>query len=328
MTCTVCNYVYNCIACNSELVEFGKVGIDRNKENKEEENIKNRVYTYYRCTNCSSIQLYIDDVLRKEIKIAYETSYSKSGHHTDTCDIAYPRNKAVFDIITRYFNRKGYGVVIDYGCGKGCLLELLEKDYIDCIGLDLNDKDIDICEKKGLNVIKGDINFFDTITDEDNNYIYGHDGYDRYFIGNSVSVIVLIAVFEHLIDHDEFIEKCKRLLKYDGLLIILSPTAHFAEKIGIDGSGELSQSHNIFCPPWHTILFSIDGMRKIMKRHGMIVKEVLVSPPGNKIDWEDKIIRWIFILINNIGFRFNEKLGTVVSHIFICQKDMELKING
>lgn len=291
--------IMKCIACNSDniLKYFGRV----------------EKYTYYECSNCSTIQL-VPIPLKEDIDRAYETSYSKSGHHADTCDVSHPRNKIVFEIIKDNLNRKGYGTVVDYGCGTGCLLELLENDNIQYIGLDLSNENVNVCRKKGLNAYKDDIDYFDN----------GNNDIKNEYKSN-ISIIVMIAVFEHLTNHDEFIDKCKRLLKDDGLLVILSPTAYFAKKIGKIGKNDkdlpLTKSHNIFCPPWHTTLFSIDGIRKMMKRHGFVVKSVLVSPPGNKSKWKDKIIRRIFTLINSIGFELNERCNTVVSHIFLIEKE-------
>ena len=54
-----------------------------------------------------------------------------------------------------YFKKKGK--ILDLGCGRGEFLELLEKNGVEAIGIDLNDQMIDICLEKGLNCQKGDI---------------------------------------------------------------------------------------------------------------------------------------------------------------------------
>jgi len=54
-----------------------------------------------------------------------------------------------------YFKKKGK--VLDLGCGRGEFLELLEKNGIKSVGIDINDQMIDICLEKGLNCHKGDI---------------------------------------------------------------------------------------------------------------------------------------------------------------------------
>jgi len=54
-----------------------------------------------------------------------------------------------------YFKNKGK--ILDLGCGRGEFLELLEKNGVKGVGIDINDQMIDICLEKGLNCQKGDI---------------------------------------------------------------------------------------------------------------------------------------------------------------------------
>jgi len=54
-----------------------------------------------------------------------------------------------------YFKKKGK--VLDLGCGRGEFLELLDKNGIKGLGIDINDQMIDICLEKGLDCQKGDI---------------------------------------------------------------------------------------------------------------------------------------------------------------------------
>ncbi|MFB0565499.1 MAG: class I SAM-dependent methyltransferase [Candidatus Aminicenantaceae bacterium] len=54
-----------------------------------------------------------------------------------------------------YFKKKGK--VLDLGCGRGEFVELLEKNGIEAVGVDLNDQMIETCLEKGLNCQKGDI---------------------------------------------------------------------------------------------------------------------------------------------------------------------------
>ncbi|NIM91868.1 MAG: methyltransferase domain-containing protein [Candidatus Aminicenantes bacterium] len=54
-----------------------------------------------------------------------------------------------------YFKKKGK--VLDLGCGRGEFLELLEKNGLKGVGIDINDQMIDICLEKGLDCQKGDI---------------------------------------------------------------------------------------------------------------------------------------------------------------------------
>lgn len=51
---------------------------------------------------------------------------------------------------------KDAGKVLDIGCGRGELLELLGKEGIEASGIDQNEDMVHICREKGLNVVQGD----------------------------------------------------------------------------------------------------------------------------------------------------------------------------
>jgi len=68
-----------------------------------------------------------------------------------------------------YFKKKGK--ILDLGCGRGEFLELLEKNGIDAVGIDINDQMIDICLEKGLNCKKGDI--LEKLAEEDDGSLSG-----------------------------------------------------------------------------------------------------------------------------------------------------------
>jgi len=58
----------------------------------------------------------------------------------------------------RFFS--GRKNILDVGCGRGELLELLRDKKIPAQGIDSDPKMVNICKKRGLNVIRGDVIFF------------------------------------------------------------------------------------------------------------------------------------------------------------------------
>ena len=50
----------------------------------------------------------------------------------------------------------GCGNVLSIGCGRGEFLELLRAQGIACTGIDVDDKMVEYCKKRGLNVLKAD----------------------------------------------------------------------------------------------------------------------------------------------------------------------------
>lgn len=272
-----------CVACGGLLRYFGESG----------------EYHYVRCVCCGTLQLHPLPTKTKLTEL-YKIDYSLSGHHAESCRTSYPRNKAILDIILSTPPPQGSGMhnVVDLGCGSGCLCRMLHKAKLNYIGLDPSDRDVELCRNTGLNVVKGDLDYLKN--------------------GKSISVIVMVAVFEHLVDHAEVLDHCNRILKPGGLLIILSPTAHFAAKLKKDHR-DLPKSHNLFCPPWHTVLFSIKGLRYMVQRHGFEIKSVKISPPGSRTGLQE-LVRYLFVIINYFGFALTERFPFAVSHIFICRK--------
>lgn len=267
-----------CVACNSKVAYFGQVD----------------GYVYGRCTGCATLQLMpLPD--KEALDAAYEKEYELSGHHTDSCRVSYPRNRTILDIILNTPHPPG--LIVDLGCGSGCLCRMLQVHGLDYIGLGMSDNEVEQCKRNGLNVVKGNI-----LRQK----------------SNSVSVVVMVAVFEHLVNHGQILDHCKEILKPGGLLIILSPTAHFAARLK-KGSQDLPKSHNLFCPPWHTVLFSIKGLRYMVHRHGFEIKSVKISPPGSRTGLRE-LVRYLFIIINYFGFALTERFPFAVSHVFICRK--------
>lgn len=182
-----------CVACGGLLRYFGKSG----------------EYHYVRCVCCGTLQLHTLPT-KTILTELYKNDYALSGHHAELCSTSYPRNKAILDIILSTLPRPGLNVV-DLGCGSGCLCRMLHKEKINYIGLDPSDKDVELCRNTGLNVVKGDLDDLKNV--------------------ESVSVIVMVAVFEHLVNHAEVLDHCNMILNPGGILIILSPTAHFATRL-------------------------------------------------------------------------------------------------
>lgn len=103
---------------------------------------------------------------------------------------------------------EGKSKVIDLGCGRGEFLELLKKNNIDCIGVDLYDEFIMYCRMKGLDVVCEDVN----------QYLRGLDD-------ESVDGIFSAHLVEHL-KIEELLALYKRsfeVLKPGGCIVIETP---------------------------------------------------------------------------------------------------------
>jgi O-antigen chain-terminating methyltransferase len=117
----------------------------------------------------------------------------------------------------------GRGNVLDLGCGRGEFLELMRREGVPAIGIDLNSANIVTCRAKGLDVAEAD--FFD----------YLHEQPDASFGG-----IFCAQVVEHLQPPDvpRLIELCARKLKRGAPIAFETPNpeclAIFATHFYID----------------------------------------------------------------------------------------------
>lgn len=98
------------------------------------------------------------------------------------------------------------GEIIDVGCGEGILLEklagLFPKKRI--VGIDAESENLEICRKYGLNVAPGSV-------------------YRLEFDNESVDCVIFSEVIEHLNEAEKAIGEIARVLKKNGILILLFP---------------------------------------------------------------------------------------------------------
>ncbi|MBU1129746.1 class I SAM-dependent methyltransferase [Patescibacteria group bacterium] len=110
-----------------------------------------------------------------------------------------------------YLNRPDFykkNPLIDFGSGRGEFLELLRKERINSLGVDINDKFVKLCLKKNLKVVNFDaISYLQTLK-------------DGYLGGVSAFHLVEHFTFPQLFD---FLFLVKAKLIKDGLLILETP---------------------------------------------------------------------------------------------------------
>ena len=137
--------------------------------------------------------------------------------------------------------------------------------------------------------------------------------------------MVLCTVFEHLVDHDNWLNRANCLLECGGLFVTLQPTAPFANLLGrIVRLGNLHAPlpalHQVFCPPWHTVFFSLKGMEILMSRHGFALLEIRPAPQG-RMRGTMGVAQVGLEMVNRLGWSLvGQRWPLVTAHIFVLKK--------
>jgi hypothetical protein len=280
--------VVPCVACGGSLSLFGR----------------RSDYEYYRCSMCGTIQL-APPPSQQELAEAYATEYAAAGHYEQDPDACNLSARTYYQAIIKTL--KDYqveGAVLDYGAGWGGLCEMLIGNGFQCRGTEMSHDMVTYCQRRGLPVQYGDITTLE---------------------GKKFSALVLCTVFEHLIEHDNWMARANQLLKQDGLLVTLQPTARFADFMGRilrlgNLQAPLPRLHQVFCPPWHTVFFSLDGMRTLVSRHGFDLLEIRPAPQGRARGLTGLAQRCLE-LVSRFGWHLmGERWPLLTAHIFVLRK--------
>jgi SAM-dependent methyltransferase len=146
--------------------------------------------------------------------------------------------------------------VLDVGCGSGKFLEKLAELNIEGYGLEFNDNAIVECLKKGFDVKKQSVE--EHCKDFKNFY----------------DVVCHFQVLEHIVDPQEFIADCIKLLKPGGKLIVGVPNNN-------PYLFKNDKYHTLNLPPHHMGLWSREALASLGKYNNLEVEKIVVEPLYN-----------------------------------------------
>ena len=197
------------------------------------------------------------------------------------------------------------GVALDVGAGSGAFCVCLGKTnfFKEIIALDFSKDCVQSCQDKGLTSKYG------TIEDMDD---------------NSVDIICINDLIEHLFDPFVFLNNCLRVIRKGGYLYISTPNGE-----GFDFKILKERTKNI-TPPEHLNYFNTNSMHKILTDVGFKVKfietpgildaEIVLKEmeSGFKIDTNNEYLDYLFkqdqeVLSNFQKFLSDNKLSSHMS---------------
>lgn len=279
-----------CVACGRELRFFGR----------------RDSYVYAKCKECGTIQL-SPFPSREELDRAYAESYATSGHYgTDPIEIleaSRPFYEAVLHELLRVGARQGR--VLDFGCGWGGMCRYLRDAGYNYLGTDYASSSLDYCLQQGL-----------IVSDESLK--------DLAIRGEAFSAVLMVTVFEHLQDHAEALRAIHRVLQPDGVLLILIPTAGLFGRLAstvrwLKKTDEIPAMNTTFCPPWHTAIFSLEGMRLLLASNRFELVAVRPSPSGVSPGFIGAAQRAATMIAKSGCFIFGSRWPLVLNHLFVVR---------
>ena len=144
------------------------------------------------------MSMQIDCNLSKKKVISQRGQYRKGGVGRLCWD--YRDNQVIFNI------EEGMKKIIDIGCGEGITLEKLIKKFPDrdIKGIDCAKENVEICKGYGLPATQGTV-------------------YELNIKDDSVDCCIFTEVIEHLEYPQKALKEIHRILRKDGLLLLLFP---------------------------------------------------------------------------------------------------------
>lgn len=235
------------------------------KDNNEEIFIKDG----FRHVKCSCGFIFVNSTAKNEyrdcfFKEVYQT-WTKVllSQEQEKLDIA--KFKYGLDIITSYVPEKG--PLVDIGAGTGLFLKVARDAEWRVSGVEFNRKAVENIKILGIDV-------FDRPLD------------DGVYPENSVDVVSIWEVLEHINHPNEFLNQTERILKPGGILFVCVPNINaLVTRI-------LHEKSGTFGGHTHVNFFNVETLSRLLKKHGFEICETdtVITEIGtikNYLSYED-----------------------------------------
>lgn len=296
---------YNCIICEG----------NRFTEVYDLKKISNKPYKIIKCLNCNLVSIYPIPT-RNFIKEYYNNPlYPKSAYFRNMTVNFYgsPEVKLFLkglNLIEKFYHEKGK--ILDVGCSSGVFLNMAKSRGWETVGIDISKDFVNYAKKNfELDVRLGYLEDFS-------------------FEENSLDVITLWDLVEHLTEPNKLLIEVYRILKPGGIILILTPDQDSLIKKITDLSYKISFGKwktpvSVVYDIHHLYYFSIRNITKLLNKIGFktiyLVKEetILDRIIGEKSDHWVKKNRLIVYGLKTIFFlaRLTNKKNKL---LILCNK--------
>ncbi|HIJ59009.1 MAG TPA: class I SAM-dependent methyltransferase [Nitrospirae bacterium] len=186
---------------------------------------------------------------------------------------------------------KGKGRLLDIGCGNGELVEMMNNWGWQAEGIEVDYKAVDVARSRGLKVTQGDFLEIDLSLE-------------------AFDAIISSHVFEHVYEPIDFLKKCYKAIKPNGIICIATPNSE-------------SLQNSIFKKNWmaldaprHLYLYNPSSMALCAKKANINYYEIKTTSRGSRF------IASASLMIQKTGqYHWNDKIDF---HGFFFSNTIEL----
>ena len=218
-------------------------------------------YEIARCPICGTKQI-VPLPSNRDLKDLYETYYNFGGEkgtiYTGFREYFFSsvlyRFWLIVDGDISFYNKKGFGRLLDVGCNEGRGLSIYQKNGFESEGLELNEQAAAEASKRGFNVNTDTIETFQL-----------KDPYD---------FVVLSNVLEHSLDPKDMLTHVARILKPGGQVWISCPNVDSWQRKLF---GKFWINWHV---PFHIVHFSQRTLTSILKKTGFEIQKIHQESPA------------------------------------------------
>jgi len=169
--------------------------------------------------------------------------------------------KEIIGNSTMWLKASEKGRLLDVGCGNGLFLNQMERLGWKAVGVEQDGEAVSIArERYGLQVFRGSL--------EEAKFPEGH-----------FDAITMNHVIEHVLDPIGLLKECRRILKPDGKLVMVTPNS---KSLGLQIFDEDWRGLEV---PRHMYLFSPHAMRACAGAAGLAIQELRTTAKGARWMW-------------------------------------------